>query len=77
MPLEEESSYLTTFNTPFGRYRFIVVTFGMVFAQEVFYKTVHEKFNDISGCETDIDNILIWGSTIDEHDLRLEQVLKK
>ena len=25
MPLEEESSYLTTFNTPFGRYRFTVV----------------------------------------------------
>jgi hypothetical protein len=77
MSLDEESSYLTTFNTPFGRYRFTVVPFGMVFAQEVFHKTVHEKFNDIPGCETDIDDILIWGRTIDEHDLRLEQVLNR
>ena len=77
MPLDEESSYLTTFNTPFGRYRFTVVPFGMVFAQEVFHKTVHEKFHDIPGCETDIDDILIWGRTIDEHDLRLEQVLNR
>ncbi|CAB4045152.1 Hypothetical predicted protein [Paramuricea clavata] len=77
MPLDDESSNLTTFNTPFGRYRFTVVPFGMVFAQEVFHKTVHEKFNDILGCETDIDDILIWGRTIDEHDLRLEQVLNR
>ena len=77
MSLDEESSYLTTFNTPFGRYRFTVVPFGMVFAQEVFHKTVHKKFNDIPGCETDIDDILIWGRTIDEHDLRLEQVLNR
>ena len=73
LPTQQE--YLTTFNTPFGRYLFTVVPFGMVFAQEVFHKTVHEKFNDIPGCETDIDDILIWGRTIDEHDLRLEQVL--
>jgi hypothetical protein len=76
MPLDEESSYITTFNTPFGRYRFTVVPFGMVIAQEVFHKTVHDKFNDIPGCETDIDDILIWGRTIDEHDLRLEPVAK-
>ena len=40
MPLDTECSYLTTFNTPFGRYRFTVVPFGdigVVFAQEVFH----------------------------------------
>ena len=61
MPLDEESSYLTTFNTPFGRYRFTVIPFGVVFAQEVFQKTVNEKFHDLPGCETDIDDILISG----------------
>ena len=57
MPLDEDSSFLTTFNTPFGRYRFTVVPFGVVFAQEVFHKTVHDQFRDIPGCETDIDDI--------------------
>ena len=27
--LDEESSYLTTFNTPFGRYRLLRMTFGL------------------------------------------------
>ena len=62
MPLDEDSSYLTTVNTPFGRYRFTVVPFGVTFAQEVFHRTVHEHFRDLPGCETDIDDILIWGA---------------
>ncbi|CAB4013612.1 Transposon Ty3-I Gag-Pol, partial [Paramuricea clavata] len=77
MPLDEESSYLTTFNTPFGRYRFTVIPFGVVFAQEVFHKTVNEKFHDLPGCETDIDDILIWGRTLEEHDQNLERVLNR
>ncbi len=40
-------------------------------------KTVHKKFNDIPGCETDIDDILIWGRTINKHNLCLEQVLNR
>ena len=77
MPLDEDSSYLTTFNTPFGRYRFTVVPFGVTFAQEVFHSTVHEHFRDLPGCETDIDDILIWGRTVEEHDRNLERVLNR
>ena len=77
MPLVEESSFLTTFNTPFGRCRFTVVPFGVVFAQEVFHKTVHEKFRDLSCCETDIDDILVYGRTIEEHDRNLEHVVDR
>ena len=74
MPLDDKSSFLATFNTPFGRYRFTAIPFGVVFAKEVFHKTVNEKFRDIPGCETDIDDILIWGRTIDDHDWNLEHV---
>ena len=38
--LDEESSLLTTFNTPFGRYRFTRMPFGIHSAQEVFQKTM-------------------------------------
>ena len=75
MPLDEENSYLTTFNTPFGRYRFTVIPFGVVFAQEVFHRTVTELFADIDGCETDIDDILVWGKTLEEHDHNLKMTL--
>ncbi|CAB3976953.1 Hypothetical predicted protein [Paramuricea clavata] len=77
MPLDEESSYLTTFNMPFGCYRFTVIPFGVVFAQEVFHKTVNEKFHDLPRCETDIDDILIWGRTLEEHHQNLERVLNQ
>ena len=77
MPLDDESSYLTTFNTPFGRYRFTVIPFGVVFAQEVFHRTVSELFSDINGCETEIDDILVWGETLEQHDANLERVLNR
>ena len=77
IPLDEDSSYLTTFNPPFGRYRFTVVPFGVTFAQEVFHCSVHEHFRDLLGCETDIHDILIWGRTIEEHDRNLERVLNR
>ena len=77
MPLDEDSSYLTTFNTPFGLYRFTVVSFGVTFAQEVFQRIVQEHFRDLPGCETDINDILIWGRTIEEHDRNLERVLNR
>ena len=33
--LEEESSYLTTFNTPFGRYCFLRMLFGLQMSQDI------------------------------------------
>ena len=35
--LDEESSYLTTFNTPFGRYRFLRMPFGLRMSQVVYF----------------------------------------
>ena len=77
MPLDEDSPYLITFNTPFGRYRFTVVPFGVTFAQEVFHRTVHEHFRDLPGCETNIVDILTWGRTIEEHDRNVERDLNR
>ena len=36
VPLEENSSYLTCFQTPFGRYRWTVMPFGIKSAPEIF-----------------------------------------
>ncbi|CAB4009767.1 Hypothetical predicted protein, partial [Paramuricea clavata] len=77
IPLDKESSKLTTFNTPFGRFRFTRMPFGIRSAQEVFHKRVHEIFEDIRGVETDIDDILVWGRTLQEHDERLKATLER
>ena len=68
---------LTTFGTPFGRYRYTRMPFGIHSAQEVFHKRLHELFHDLDGVETDIDDILVWGRTVQEHDERLEKTLQR
>ena len=42
IPLEEQSSYLTTFNSPFGRYRWLRMPFGINSAPEVFQRNMHQ-----------------------------------
>ena len=71
IPLEEESQLLTTFNTPQGRYCFTRMPFGITSAQEIFHKRINEAFEDLEGVETDIDNILVWGTK------RLRKVLNR
>ncbi len=45
--LEEESSYLTTFNTPFGRYRWKRMPFGISSAPEVFQRRMCETIEGL------------------------------
>lgn len=75
--LDEPSSKLLTFNTPFGRYRYLRLPFGVSSAPEVFSKRVQEMFSDIKGVECIVDDILVWGETIAEHDSRVQQMLQR
>ena len=75
--LDEESSFLTTFNTPFGRYRFTRMPFGIHSAQEVFQKTMDMAFEGIDGCKSIIDDMLVWESSKEEHDRNLRKVLER
>ena len=74
--LDEESSCLTTFATPFGRYRYRRLPCGISSAPEVFHKRIADMFGDIEGIETFIDDILIHAPT-EEHDERLRRVLDR
>ena len=69
MKLDEESSYKTTFASPYGRYRYLRLPFGIKSAPEVYHRTVADLFSDIEGVETYIDDFIIHGSTEEEHDL--------
>ena len=75
--LDGESSKLCTFNTPFGRYRFTRLRFGIKSAPEVFQNCISELFADVDGVEVITYDLLIWGKDDDEHDARLKQVLDR
>ena len=75
--LDEPSSRLCTFNTPFGRYRFLRLPFGIKSAPEVFQKFISDMVKDIEGAEAIMDDIIVWGRDLQEHDRRLRKVLDK
>ncbi|UYV66641.1 K02A2.6-like, partial [Cordylochernes scorpioides] len=77
IPLSEESSSLTTFLTPFGRYRFKRLPFGISSAPEVFQRKMRNLLESQSGVNCHMDDIVIWGAKQEEHDERLRCVLRK
>ncbi len=75
--LTEESSLLLTFNTPFGRYRFTRMPFGIHSAQDVFQRKVDETYQGLSGVTGIVDDIVVYGRTKEEHDANLRAMLQR
>ena len=57
--LDEASSELTTFWTPFGRYRYLRIPFGISLAPEEFESNLQEKLADTEGVEVIRDDIKV------------------
>ena len=49
IPLDEESSYLITFITPFGRFRFLRLPFGIASAPENFQRRMSHVLEGLPG----------------------------
>ena len=77
IPLDEFLSKLCTFNTPFGRFRFLRLPFGINAAPEIFHSEMVKHFGDIKGVIIYIDDFLIHASTKEEHDAILSKVLER
>lgn len=75
IPLDEESSRICTFSTPFGRFRFLRMPFGLASAPEVYQKAMSQVFDGLSGVRVYVDDVLIWGSNEKEHEERLRAAL--
>ena len=74
--LDEPSSYFTTFNTPYGRYRFKRLPFGLNCSQDLFQAKIDECYAELDGVVAIVDDILVYGSTREEHDSNLPRVLQ-
>ena len=66
--LDEVSTYLTTFHTPFGRYRWRRMPFGISSAPEVFQRKMHEFIEGLTGIEVVADDFIAvgFGDTFEE-----------
>ena len=80
--LDEPSSFLTTFHTPFGRYRWRRMPFGICSAPEVFQRCMHELIEGLQGIEVVADDFVVVSlgktkeSAVRNHDDNLQGFLQ-
>ena len=77
IPLDRKSALLTTFITPFGRYCFHRLPFGITSAPEHFQRRMSDILTGLEGVVGMMDDVLVHGRTTEEHDERLDKVLQK
>jgi len=81
--LDESSSYLTTFWTPFGRYRYLRMPFEISSAPEEYQRRMHDIVQGLPGVEVIADDILVYGcgntkeEYIQDHDNNLTKLLER
>ncbi|XP_029652389.1 uncharacterized protein K02A2.6-like [Octopus sinensis] len=75
--IDKESSMLTTFNTPFGRYRFNRLPFGLKVSQDVFQCRIDETYQGCKGAIGIADDIQVHGKDETTHDFNLHEAMEK
>ena len=75
--LDPKSQLLTTFNTPYGRYCFTRLPFGIVSAQDVFQKKVDQTYDGLPGVVGIADDIVVFGKDNKEHDVNLINMMER
>lgn len=73
--LKDSSKLLTTFITPWGRYCYSRLPFGISSVPDHFQKNMQRILKGLPGVECQMDDIIVCGANQAEHDERLEAVL--
>ena len=81
--LTEESLLLTTFATPFGRYKWNRMPFGISPDSKIFQLRLHEAVEGLDGVYAIADDTLIAGAgdtmkdAAADHDLKIKKLLRR
>jgi len=75
--LDEESKDLTTFLTPFGRFRYERAPFGVNSIPEHYNRRMQEALENLPGVARVVDDILVYGATREEHDENVKKLLQR
>lgn len=83
LKLDFKSSMLCTFETPFGRHRYLRLPYGLSVSPEIFQQRIHAALSGLNGIYCIADDILITGSGDDtasatsDHDRNLTALLQR
>ena len=74
--LDDSSSKLLTFNTPFGRYRYLRMAYGVSSASDICQMYISRMLEGIVGATNNQDDIIIWGENDEQLKERTIEVFK-
>ena len=75
--LDEESAALTTFSTPFGRFQYLRLPFGIVHAGDDYGRRVSEVFDDLPNSRRVVEDVLVFSATYSEHVKLVRELLRR
>ena len=76
-PLDKESQDLTTFITPFGRFKFLRAPYGISSISEHYNRRMDEAFAGLRGFRRVVDDIVIYDQNRAEHGPHVRQFLQQ
>ena len=76
LELDEASRVITTFVTPFGVFRYKRLNFGVASGSELYQYQIQKAISGLAGCQNYADDIVVFGSSREEHDTRLREFFK-
>lgn len=77
LELDEESSLLTTFATPFGRYCWKRLPFGLNVSSEIFQKRLCQALEGLDGTWCIADDIIIAATSEKDHVMKTNALLQR
>ena len=77
VPLDQETSKLSMFQTHEGLHRMKRLFFGPMSVTGIFHHTISQQLAGMPGCISIHDNVLVYGSTVEEHNRNLELTLAR
>ena len=77
LPLDQQSKFITTFSTHLGLFRYTRLIYGISAVAEIFLYTLEQELHGIDGVRNIANDIIVFGTTKQQHDTALEQCLKR
>ena len=76
-PLDDASQILTTFITPFGRFKYLRAPYGISSISEHYNRRMDEAFAGLSGYRRIVDDVVIYDSDQESHAAHVRQFLQR
>jgi hypothetical protein len=77
LPLAEDRKYLTAFVTHDAVWQYKSLPFGLASGPSAFQQVIRKILHGLDGCVNILDDILVYGRTMEEHDTCLRRVLAR